>query len=238
MRIPCGHTRNLVFARVAGCCAPRPPRAARSSSAAPWARAATSAAPRAARGDLRPAAARPAGQLHRTAGCERASSAPTAVNRLGDLRRSALAAGSHAGELRPEQVSVSPWDCLSYQLLQLEHPSGLCGMDMYAVFSYHISQSIVHCSMWIFSFLPSGQNFVDLAGSDACLQWERSFANSGLLCSSHLSLTEKTTVPIILVLLLQFVLNQMPFNIANVECLNLDIYMNIFLGVGSLLNWK
>ena len=44
--------------------------------------------------------------------------------------------------------------------------------------------------------------------------------------------------PIILVLLLQFVLNQMPFNIVTVECLNLDIYMNIFLGVGSLLNWK
>ena len=42
--------------------------------------------------------------------------------------------------------------------------------------------------------------------------------------------------PIILVLLLQFVLNQMPFNIVTVECLNLDIYMNIFLGVGSLMN--
>jgi hypothetical protein len=56
---------------------------------------------------------------------------------------------------------------------QLEHPSGLCGMDVYcAVFSYHIS-SIVHCSMYCplsFSFILSGQNFVDLAGSERASQ--------------------------------------------------------------------
>jgi len=41
-------------------------------------------------------------------GCERVSSAPATVSRGDDLRRSAMATGSHAGELRPEQVSASP----------------------------------------------------------------------------------------------------------------------------------
>ena len=129
MRIPRGHTLNLVFARVGGMlgalavassavelrravgCTRQPPpcrelRAVTSAAAATGRAASCARRPPPCRRGTR-------GPAPRTAGCERGSSAPAAVIRAGDLRRSALATGSHVGELRPEQVSASPWDCLT-----------------------------------------------------------------------------------------------------------------------------
>lgn len=121
-------------------------------------------------------------------------------------------------------VVGSLW-CISYHISSIVHCSMYCPLIFYFYF-FHLGRILL---IWQEVNAPLRHN--QLAWglkkaailTEVCLHWERSFANSGpLRFSSHLSLAEKTTIPIILVLLLQFVLNQMRFSIATVERLNLD----------------